>query len=72
MVMAQQYPGSWKQCATCAFWCGARECDYWATQVKVDSSGTQGKCMIPSGGWRGQNRQASATCTAWQKWPVLR
>lgn len=70
--MSQQYPGTWKQCATCAYWCGTRETDYWCQRVTVESSGAKGKCMAPSGGWRRQDRQACATCSTWQKWPVLK
>ena len=71
-MMASQYPGSWKQCATCAFWCGARQCDRYGAYVYVDSSVALGKCAIPSGGWKNQNRQAGAVCGDWQKWPVLK
>lgn len=70
--MSQQYPSSWKQCATCAFWCGARECDTFGQRVTVASSGAQGKCAIPSGGWKGCQKQASASCSDYQKWPVLK
>ena len=71
--MSQQYPSSWKQCATCAFWCGARETDSWGSRVTVASCSVVGKCAIPSGGWKGQNRQASGNaCRDYQKWPVLK
>lgn len=70
--MSTQYPKSWKNCAVCAFWCGVRECDHWGERVTVESATTKGKCAIPSGGWKGQERHASSTCQCWQKWPVLR
>ena len=70
--MAQQYPGSWKQCATCAYWTGSRECDRWGQKVTVASSCEKGMCMIPQGGWHRQQRQASAQCSDWMKWPVLK
>ena len=70
--MAQNYSNSWKNCATCAFWCGARQCDTFGIKVTVEGSSTRGRCSIPSGGWKGQERQASAGCNDWQKWPVLR
>ena len=70
--MAQQYPGTWKQCATCAYWTGSRECDYFGQRVTVASAMDKGKCAIPRGGWRGQQRQACAQCQDWLKWPVLR
>ena len=63
-----QVPSDWKQCATCAFWTGARSCDNYGSKVYVDGSTTCGKCAIPSGGWKGTQRQASAMCNSWQKW----
>ena len=70
--MAQQYSGSWKQCATCVFWTGVRESDYFGQRVTVDSSMVLGRCAIPKGGWRNYQRQAGQTCSDWQKWPVLK
>ncbi len=70
--MSQQYPGTWKQCATCAFWIGPRDCDYFGQYAIVSSGTVEGRCGILSGGWKGQKRQACAQCSDWQKWPVLR
>lgn len=70
--MAQQYPGSWKQCATCAFWTGARVSDTFGQYVTVGGPMEKGKCAIPSGSWKGVQKQANAGCTSWKKWPVLK
>ena len=70
--MSMQYPNTWKHCATCAFWTGAREVDYWGQRVTVDSCSTKGKCCIPRGGWKGMERTAGGICSDWQKWPVLK
>ena len=35
--MSTEYPSSWDCCATCAFWIGHREIDYFCQYVKVDS-----------------------------------
>ena len=70
--MATQYPGSWKQCATCAFWMGPRTCDVFGQRVTVNNACDRGMCGIPQGGWRRQQRQANQSCSDWQKWPVLR
>lgn len=70
--MPQQYQSSWKQCATCAFWCGARDPGTWGDRVTVASGEEQGKCAIPSGGWKGQNRKACYVCPDWQKWSCLK
>ena len=70
--MAQQHLNSMKQCATCAFWSGNRECDRFGQRVTVPSAMEKGKCSIPTGGWKGQQKQANFRCTAWQKWSVLK
>lgn len=69
--MDQQYPGNWNVCATCAYWAGKRESDTFGNRVTVDGPHENGKCCIPCGGWKGQNKQANSTCTDWKKWPVL-
>ena len=70
--MSQQVPGSWKQCATCAYWTGSRTCDYFGTHVIVNNTMDNGKCMIPSGGWKNADRQATHSCNDYKKWPVLK
>lgn len=70
--MAQQIPNTWKRCATCAFWTGSRQCDFFGQIVTIENAMTKGKCAIPYGGWKGYEKQANASCTSWQKWPVLR
>lgn len=70
--MATTYPKSWKQCATCAFWSGARQSDVWGDNVTVDEATVRGKCAIPSGGFKHHDMPACSTCSDWQKWPVLK
>lgn len=67
-----QYPSSWKNCATCAYWAGARESDYFGQNVQVGSTSESGKCAIPNGPWKGSSKRASHSCDKWQKWPVLK
>ncbi len=70
--MAESYPGSWKNCATCVFWVGPRDVDDFGSRSYVDSYGTRGKCMCRSGGWRRQMTEAGrSACEAFEKWPVL-
>ena len=67
------YSNFFKNCATCAYWCGSRETDYFGTNVKIQDDNAKGKCMAPLGkGWRGQDRTASMTCNGFKKWDVLR
>ena len=70
--MAQQFPGTWKNCATCNYWTGKRECDRYGMRVTVGSAMEKGKCGIPRGGAKGQIKQANTQCRDWQKWSLLK
>lgn len=70
--MSQQYPGTWKQCATCAFWMGQRDCDRFGQRVTVSSPMDKGRCACQHCGWRNMEKQANSQCQSWQKWPVLK
>lgn len=70
--MSQQYPASWKQCATCAYWTGSRETNTFGEWAKVDSPMSKGKCMCQGSGWKNQDKQANASCPSFQKWAVLK
>lgn len=67
-----QFPNSWKYCATCAFWTGARKCENFGQSVQVGTSAEKGQCENRSCGWRGSTRNADQTCNAWQKWSALK
>lgn len=70
--MSQQYPSTWKQCATCTYWLGKRECDCFGQRVTVSSPMEKGKCAIPRGSFKGADRQANGSCVDFEKWPVLK
>ncbi len=70
--MSATYPNSWKRCATCAFWAGPRETDYWGSWAKVESATAQYKCIIPRGGFKNHPMSPTSTCSDWQKWPPLK
>ena len=70
--MAEQYPYTWKKCATCAFWCGTRSCDSFGRNVTVGGPMEKGKCAIPSGPWKNTQQQANSSCSSWKKWAVLK
>ena len=69
--MAQSYPASWKNCATCAFWLGKREPDYFCDNVKTDGATARGKCLCRSSGWFHQEKTASSSCQKYEIWPPL-
>lgn len=70
--MAQQYTSSTKCCATCAFWMGNRDCHISKQRLTVGSPMDKGKCSIPKGLSKGQQKQANAQCRNWQKCPFLK
>lgn len=70
--MAQTYPKSFKNCAVCNYWGGNRQVDTFGQRVTVDSFSTKGKCLLQGGPWKGQDKQASATCNKWQAWGALK
>ncbi len=70
--MANNYPSSWKNCATCAYWMGERDCDYFNQHSIVSGPSERGTCKIPSGPWRNSNKAANESCSSYMKWPVLK
>lgn len=61
-----QMGGSYKVCATCAFWDGAREI---RDDEVVCNNRDSGTCRGPSfNGWR---MGAVSTCTSWACWSKL-
>ena len=70
--MAQQYPYSWNYCATCAYWTGVRETNYFGEWVKVDSYDSRGKCMCRGNGWTNHEKQACASCPKHERWAPLK
>lgn len=70
--MEQAYNGCLKQCATCAFWLGARTCDALGWRVLVASSGAEARCGNPNGRLKGHQRLPSGVCNDYQKWPILK
>ena len=70
--MSTQIPYDWKYCATCAYWGGTRTADRFIKRVTVTDTTAKGKCLCMKCGWRNTDRQASATCSDYEKWQVLK
>lgn len=70
--MAQTYSKIFKNCATCDYWGGNRDVDTFGQRVTVDSAASKGKCLLQGGPWKGQMRQASATCSKWKLWDAMK
>lgn len=70
--MAHKYPGAWKNCATCSFWAGIRETDYFGQWVTVEKTSTEGRCMCRASGWGTIGKQAWMSCSHYDKWAPLK
>lgn len=68
--MSQKYPSSWKKCATCVYWTGPREVDFFGQWVTIDSMQTKGRCMCRSGLFRVE-KEGNFVCNAYTKWVAL-
>ncbi len=70
--MSQQYPKSFNGCAACNY-CGSdHQVNTFGQRKMVNSPTTKGKCLLQGGIWKGQEKQASATCSKWQAWNTLK
>ena len=65
----EKFPSNWQRCATCVWWTGHREVDYFGNYVSVESR-DKGRCMCRQG-WYRQEREGSAQCSAHEKWKAL-
>ena len=62
-------PSSFKVCATCALWGGARTTEPTRTLSKFDNV-TKGECL--GGGFNRAQMNPKATCRQWQKWAAIK
>ena len=70
--MATKYPGSWKYCATCAYWGGNRQVDFYGQWVTVDGSTAKGKCLCRTSGWTRMDKTATSSCSKYEPWAPVR
>jgi hypothetical protein len=66
--MAQSYPASWKNCATCGYYVGPRDTNYFTNTVKIEG---ECKCMCRNSGYMDRERPPSSSCSHYVKWIVL-
>lgn len=65
------YPGSYRICATCAYWVAQRDADYYGARVTCCAD--KGRCAVHQGPYRNQQRGANmSACDKHLKWPVLK
>jgi len=70
--MGGGYSANFKNCATCAYWTGARKLNGTRTQVLYEY-GTTGDCYTGSTtAPKFRNKAAGASCSSYEKWAVLK
>ena len=70
--MAHQFPFNIKNCATCAYWAGARSTNFYGEYSVTADYTSFGKCLHQTNGWHNQDRQACFICPAYEKWAALK
>lgn len=70
--MSYQMGGAQRLCATCEYWIGRREPNYFGNMVVLDSQSERGKCFCLNGPHvRAERLSNSSVCSRYEKWKVL-
>ena len=64
-------PKNFKNCLTCAFWCGNRWTEHIERYAVTESTGTKGQCVSQKGFYH-LDMNAQASCSGYQPWPALK
>ncbi len=70
--MSYQMGGHSQLCATCEFWIGVREPNFYGNAVVLESQSVRGKCFCLSGPHSRADRLSnSSTCSCYKKWLII-
>ena len=70
--MPYQMLGQLKLCATCNFWVGPRQPDYYGRAVVLESQIVKGKCWCLNGPYARVDKYSNnTTCPRYEKWAML-
>ena len=62
-----------KLCATCEYWAGPRQLDFFASSVVLPNQSVNGKCACRNASWyRGDRLSNMTACFSYQKWACLK
>ncbi len=71
--MEYQMNGQQNLCATCEFWSGPRQPNYFCSHVVLPDQSIIGKCYCQNAPWMRADRYSNATsCNCYKKWAVLK
>ena len=71
--MEYQMGSTMKLCATCEYWIGTRQPNFYATHVVLPTQSVEGKCFCMGGPHFRANRLSnSTTCFKYEKWKMLK
>ena len=70
--MSYQMGGTQRLCATCEYWIGPREPNYFGNMVVLADQSVKGKCFCLGGPHARADRFSNTTtCSRYEKWKVL-
>ncbi|CAE6900367.1 hypothetical protein R69749_08114 [Paraburkholderia domus] len=61
-----------KRCLSCSCWTGARTVVDANSRARAEPADTKGKCVSPTGPYRGTLQSTSGTCAKWDGWGALK
>ena len=71
--MEYKMNGCEKLCATCEYWVGPRQPDFYGSHVVLPDQCVKGKCMCLNAPWARSDRFSNTTtCNNYKKWGVLK
>ena len=71
--MSYQMGSSQKLCATCGYWIGQREPNFYGSMVVLESQSVRGKCWCLGGPFaRAEKFSNTCACSRYERWIVLR
>ena len=70
--MTYELPKNFKCCLTCAYWAGNRQPTSIERYATTDSTRSKGMCTSEKGFYHLEMEAASAGCSGWTPWPVLK
>lgn len=71
--MEYQMAGHQKLCATCEYWVGTRQPNFYSTHVVLEAQSCKGKCWCLNGPHARAERYSNfTTCQCYKKWSVLK
>jgi hypothetical protein len=71
--MSYQMNGQLKLCATCEYWMGPREPNFYGNNIILPDQSVKGKCWCLTGPFKRVDRYSNmSVCYCYERWSVLK